>query len=382
VRKTILNECHRRLGGHMVPFAGWELPLHYGSQLEEHHRVRADAGMFDVSHMTVTDLAGKEARALLKVLLTNDVDRLAMPGQALYTCMLNPSGGVMDDLIVYRLESGRFRLVTNAGTRDKDRAWISRQSEAFCVDVRPRDDLAIIAVQGPQARRKAGACLPHELREPALALASFTAVWRGEFFVSRTGYTGEDGYEIILPAAEAPALWQCLYEAGVQPCGLGARDTLRLEAGMRLYGADMDESISPLEAGLDFAIAWQPEQRNFIGRAALEAQRAHGSARRFVGLVLKDRGILRGHQKLIVPGIGEGETTSGGFSPTLNRSIALARVPVGAGASCFADIRGQLREAAIVPPRFVRNGLPTVAIESEIGQDSNVMSSKRGVTSR
>lgn len=347
----------------MVDFGGWDMPLHYGSQIEEHHRVRRDAGMFDVSHMAVLDLEGAGAQALLRRLLANDVARLREPGKALYSCMLNAHGGVIDDLIVYFLAHGRFRMVVNAATRDKDRAWIERQAEDFDVRVRERADTAMIAVQGPQARERALQALPPPATHAAGALAPFHGAPAGDWFVARTGYTGEDGFEVILPASEAPAFWDALRAAGVAPCGLGARDTLRLEAGLNLYGADMDESTTPLESGLAWTVAWDPPERAFIGRETLEAQRGTDHAR-LVGLVLKEKGILRNHQKVRIGGVTAGGITSGGYSPTLARAIALARLSGAGGDSCRVEIRGKLVSAQIMKPPFVRHGKPCITIDS------------------
>lgn len=353
-KRTPLYDQHLTMGAKMVDFSGWEMPIHYGSQLEEHHQVRRDAGMFDVSHMTVVDLQGDTVRPFLEYLLANNVERLKTPGKALYSCMLTVDGGVIDDLIVYYMREDWFRMVVNAATRDKDLAWIHKQAAQFQVDVTEREDLAMIAVQGPNG--------PQRLREVLgdgaggiLDLKPFTA---GEFqglFIGRTGYTGEDGFEVIVPNDEAPDLWERLHSKGVDPIGLGARDTLRLEAGMNLYGTDMDETTSPLESGLTWTVAWEPEQRDFIGRQALERQREQGVARKLVGLVLEERGVLRNHQR-VISDAGEGEVTSGSFSPTLGRAIAFARVPAGMGDRCQVDIRGKLVAARVVKPPFVRNG--------------------------
>lgn len=342
----------------MVEFAGWELPLHYGSQVEEHHAVRRDAGVFDVSHMTVTDLEGPDCREFLRKLLANDVDRLSGPGKALYGCLLNENGGILDDVTVFRRAGDRFRMVSNAATRDKVTAWMRQHASAFSLSILPRQDLAIIAAQGPEARRKAHACLPSEWHEAVTALEAFEFAEVGDWFLSCSGYTGEDGLEIILPHADALRLWPELIANGFRPCGLGARDTLRLEAGMRLYGLDMDETVTPLEAGLAWTVAWEPAERQFVGRETLESQRKSGSLRRFVGLVLKDKGVLRHGQKVVVPEVGEGIVTSGIFSPTLNRSIAFARLPPGSYECGWVDIRGQLKEVRITLPRFVKRGRP------------------------
>jgi aminomethyltransferase len=360
--RTPLYGEHERLGARIVDFGGWDMPLHYGSQVEEHHAVRGDAGLFDVSHMTVVDIEGPEARAWLQRLLANDVARLQVPGKALYSCMLNEQGGVIDDLIAYYRAEDRFRMVVNAATRTTDLAWLERQAAGAELDVRERPDLAMLAVQGPNACTRAATLLPDDARAAALELAPFSCVQIGELFVARTGYTGEDGWEIILPGARAAEAWRTLVAAGIRPCGLGARDTLRLEAGMNLYGQDMDESTSPLESGLGWTVAWEPAEREFIGRAALEAQRSAGPARKLVGLVLEDRGVLRAHQR-VISGTGEGEVTSGGFAPTLGRSIGFARVPAGVGERVQVDVRGRLLEARVVRPPFVRNGKPRIQLD-------------------
>ena len=353
--KTPLYDKHLEAGAKLVDFGGWDMPVNYGSQKEEHHAVRRRAGVFDVSHMTIVDLAGERAKVFLQRLLANDVGRVTTPGKALYTCMLNDSGGVIDDLIVYHFSDTDYRMVVNAATREKDLNWIRAQAESFGVQVTERAELSMLAVQGPEARTLAAPVVGEAWRDPALALKPFTAMHAGDLFVARTGYTGEDGWEIVAPAADAPRIWDRLLAAGVAPCGLGARDTLRLEAAMNLYGNDMDETISPLEAGLGWTVAWEPADRDFIGRPALEAQR-QGDTRRFVGLLLEDKGVLRAHQRIVVDGVGEGEITSGGFSPTIERSIGLARVPAGDYDRAKVDIRGKLLDVRVVRTPFVRNG--------------------------
>jgi aminomethyltransferase len=339
----------------MVDFAGWDMPVNYGSQIEEHHAVRRDAGMFDVSHMLALDLAGAGSKSFLRGLIANDVAKLVEPGKALYSCMLTPEGGVIDDLIVYYLSDTTWRIVVNAGTADKDVAWMqARLAEGgFDAALTVRRDLAMIAVQGPNARAKTWSALPGSEAASA-GLKPFQAAAWGDFFIARTGYTGEDGFELTLPADQAAATWSALVAAGVKPCGLGARDTLRLEAGMALYGNDMDESISPLDAGLAWTVDFSDASRDFVGKAALVAKPA---SRQVLGLVLEDKGVLRSHQTVFTTQ-GEGETTSGTFSPTLEKAIAMARLPLGVapGDSVEVDIRGKRLKARVVKASFVRKG--------------------------
>jgi aminomethyltransferase len=355
-RQTPLFRLHQELNARIVDFGGWDMPVQYSSQIGEHHAVRRAAGVFDVSHMCVIDLKGARVREFLRRLIANDVAKLTTPGKALYSCLLREDGGILDDLIVYYLEERFYRLVVNAGTRDKDLAWIRAHAAPFAVEVSERADLAMLAVQGPEARAKAAQLLAPEAATAALALDSFVGRQLGAWFVARTGYTGEDGFEIMMPAADAVPAWRSLNSLGVASCGLGARDTLRLEAGMNLYGNDMDESTHPYESGLGWTVALAPAERDFLGRSALEAIRSAGSARKLVGLLLEDRGVLRGHQKVLVSGAGAGEITSGTFSPTLERSIAFARVPAASGAAVQVDIRGKLLNARVVKPPFVRFG--------------------------
>jgi len=353
-QQTILNATHRALGAKMVDFGGWDMPLNYGSQIEEHHVVRRDAGMFDVSHMTVVDLHGPKTRAFLRYLLANSIDKLKTSGKALYSCMLNEQGGIIDDLIVYFLSEDFFRVVVNAATHDKDLAWIEKQAKAFDVKVTERADLSMIAVQGPNARAKVQSLLTPATREKAAKIGKFVAVEGDDLFIARTGYTGEDGYEIIVPEAQAVSLWNRLVEAGVAPAGLGARDTLRLEAGMNLYGQDMDETITPWEAGLAWTVSLEPG-RAFIGRGPLEEQKAKGVGRILVGLVMDDKGVLR-HGQRVATAHGDGEILSGTVSPTLAKAIAFARVPAGTTDKAEVDIRGKLVPVRLVKYPFVRDG--------------------------
>ncbi len=367
--KTVLNDSHRRLGARMVDFGGWDMPIHYGSQIDEHHAVRADAGMFDVSHMTVVDLKGAKVRDFLRKLLANSVDKLQKPGKALYTCMLNPQGGVIDDLIVYFLADDFFRLVVNAATRKKDLEWIRGQAKAFGVSVTERPDFGMVAVQGPNARERVLGLLREEDRERVGKIGKFVARTARmedgtELFVARTGYTGEDGFEIVVPEDRTVALWDALLAAGVKPAGLGARDTLRLEAGMNLYGQDMDDSVSPYEAALGWTVALDAladsKPRDFIGRDVLERQKADGAPRQMIALVMDDKGVLRHGQKVRCA-FGDGEILSGTFSPTLGKAIAFARVPAGAislgsEGNVRVDIRGKEVPVRVVKFPFVRDG--------------------------
>ncbi len=358
-KQTPLHAAHVAAGARMVDFAGWDMPVNYGSQIEEHHAVRRDAGMFDVSHMLAVDLAGPDATCWLRGLLANDVAKLRDSGKALYSCMLNERGGVIDDLIVYRFSDADYRIVVNAGTADKDVAWMRERIAVTAANVtlQARRDLAMIAVQGPRAIERAAAALP-ELSTTNGVPAPFVGARVGDLLVARTGYTGEDGLEIAVPASRAEAMWNALVVAGVRPCGLGARDTLRLEAGMNLYGQDMDEDVSPLNAGLSWTVDMKDEARDFVGRTALQANPA---SQRLLGLILEDKGVLRSHMKVFTAA-GEGETTSGSFSPSLEKSIAFARVPLATqpGEAVEVDIRGKRLKARTVKLPFVRNGKPLV----------------------
>jgi len=352
MRRTPLYDSHRAAGAKMVEFAGWEMPLHYGSQIEEHRAVRHDAGMFDTSHMLALDVEGDAARQFLRHALANDVERLREPGKALYSCLLAEDGGVLDDLIVYRLAGDRYRIVLNAATAASDIAWLERLRPAGAA-LRPRHDLAMLAVQGPRAREKCWTALP-VLRAASEPLGVFFGAQAGEDFVARTGYTGEDGFELLLPAGSAPDAWRRLRDAGVRPCGLGARDTLRLEAGMNLSGQDMDASVTPYECGLAWTVALDGT-REFVGKQAL-ARRA--PAYRMLGLALEERGgVLRSHQA-VHGAHGEGIVTSGSFSPTMNASIALARLPAASevGDNVQVSIRDRRIAARTVQPPFVRRG--------------------------
>jgi len=362
--RTPLYQCHLDAGAKLVDFAGWDMPINYGSQITEHEVVRTDAGMFDVSHMTVVDVSGSDAQAYLQYLLANDVARLKITGKALYSCMLNEQGGVIDDLIVYYLRDNFYRVVINSATREKDLAWLAQQSDGFAdLNIRFRDDVAMIAVQGPQAIDKALPLFDEHQQAALRQLARFQGAEFDDCFVARTGYTGEDGFEILMLSEQIPDLWNRLLAAGVAPCGLGARDTLRLEAGMNLYGSDMDETTSPLVSGLGWTVALA-DTREFIGSQSLRAQKSAGVQQSFVGLVLLDKGVLRNHLK-VVTSAGDGEITSGSYSPTLQKSIAMARIPAGVSGVVEVEVRNRMLKAEIVKLPFVREGKSMLTNEGE-----------------
>lgn len=354
--KTPFYNLHLEAGAKIVDFGGWDMPLHYGSQLDEHHIVRQKAGMFDVSHMTIVDVEGSDATAFLRHLLANDVKKINTPGKALYSGMLNETGGVIDDLIVYYLSDTSYRMVVNASTREKDLAWINKQSEGFKVKLTHQDQCATLAIQGPESRALAMSVMTDNRKQAAEQLGVFFAAEADNWFIARTGYTGEDGFEITIPLTDVESFWNDLVAAGVAPCGLGSRDTLRLEAGMNLYGSDMDETISPLEANMGWTVDLKDPERQFVGRQAIEAEKAAGVKNKLVGLVLEGKGVLRGHQKVIVPDVGEGEITSGTFSPSLKIGIALARVPSETADKALVEVRNKQLPVKVIKPGFVRNG--------------------------
>jgi len=368
--RTALFEKHVEAGARIVDFGGWDMPIQYDSVINEHHAVRQHAGVFDVSHMTIVDVTGPDAEKWLRFLLANDVARLKETGYALYSGMLTEQAGVIDDLIVYRMAWG-FRLVVNCATREKDLVWMSKQLTGFDAQLTERPELAILAVQGPAAINIVMDLLNGKGGLSAAAqvgsLKNFSGAELGGWFIARTGYTGENGVEIMLPNIEAPGIWDDLLAAGVKPIGLGARDTLRLEAGMNLYGHEMDESISPLSANMAWTIAWEPADRDFIGRNALQNQREalkRGELPTLCGLVMEERGVLREGLRVqctFADGrVSDGVITSGTFSPTLKHGIALARIPSNpknaAPTRCEVDIRGKLIPVRLVKPGFVRLG--------------------------
>jgi aminomethyltransferase len=352
--KTFLNQTHIDFGAKMVEFGGWNMPVNYGSQIKEHQAVRESAGMFDVSHMTVVDIKGAAVKPFLRHLLANNIDKLDVPGKGIYSCMLNETAGVIDDLIVYLMADDWSRMVVNAATRDKDLAWLTKCAAQFDVELNHVPGVCMVAVQGPQARKIVASVLSEQFQSIS-DLTMFQATLIEQWFFARTGYTGEDGFEVIMPEQDVQAFWADLAKNGVQPCGLGARDTLRLEAALNLYGTDMDETISPLECGLAWTVGWEPQDRDFIGRVALEAKRENNSVK-FVGVLLEGKGVLRGGQKIFQDDAEVGVLTSGTFSPTLQKSIGLARVDKSASGGCDVQIRNKMVKAQLVKRPFVKQG--------------------------
>lgn len=373
LNNTPFYQSHIDANGKIVDFSGWALPIHYGSQIEEHNAVRTDAGMFDVSHMVVTDINGSEAKNWLQKLIANDVNKLKFVGKALYSGMLNDDGGVIDDLIVYRMDEAEtnYRIVSNAATRDKDLAQFNKVAQGFDVTLTERPELAMLAVQGPNAISKLSQAKPAwaetlQQLKPFVG-ADLTEIEAQDWFVARTGYTGEDGVEVILPADAANTFFALLKDNGIAPTGLGARDTLRLEAGMNLYGNDMDETVSPYECNMGWTLALKDE-RAFVGRDALVAKRKAskeaGSAMKQVGLVLESRGVLRAGMTVTINQGTENEQTgiisSGTFSPSLEHSIAIARIPLSTTEedTVQVDLRGKGKfvDVRVIKLPFVRNG--------------------------
>ncbi|MBF0188392.1 MAG: glycine cleavage system aminomethyltransferase GcvT [Magnetococcales bacterium] len=359
LKKTPLHGRHLAAGAKMVDFSGWSMPIHYGSQVKEHEIVRTACGLFDVSHMGIIDLAGKEVLPFLETLLCSDINRLDYDGSAFYTLLLDDDGHILDDLIVYRMEAGWYRLVVNASRREHDLAWIGDHSQPFDCHIRFRDDLAMVAIQGPESIEKLGSALSSCSRDCLLALKPFQTWREGERLLARTGYTGEEGFELIAPINEIGILWDMLVSKGIEPIGLGARDTLRLEAGLHLYGSDMDATTTPLETGLAWVVHWEPEGRSFVGRSALEAvKRAGEVGEKRVGLILQGRGVLRDGQSVMLDGQKVGIITSGSFSPSIKKGIALARVvrSIAIGDVIQVDVRGKMLDVQVVKPSFVRHG--------------------------
>lgn len=356
ILKTPLNLQHNELNAKMIDFHGWSMPLHYGSQVQEHREVRTNAGLFDVSHMNLIDLIGSESQAFLRLILTQDIDTISRPGHALYSCMCNHSGGIIDDLIVYHLGPNQYRLVLNSATKLTDLTWLRQQIQNFDARFIERNDLAMIAVQGPKAIAKTLTVLSLKDAQKVNDIAPYACIQLQDLFFARTGYSGEDGLEIIAPPEQIILIWEKLIQAKVKPCGLGARDTLRIEAGFLLYGQDMNETTTPLESGLQWTVNYNDANRDFIGRAAILLQKKLGVQQKLVGLHLLDKAVMRNGQTIIMKGLPNGMITSGTFSPTLNHSIAFARVPYQANGKVELKIRDKIYQADIGKLRFIQKG--------------------------
>lgn len=355
LKKTPLNEVERELGGKMVDFGGWELPVQYRGILDEHQAVRERVGLFDVSHMGEVTVRGHDALSLLQRATCNDVSKLE-DGRAQYNGLLYPTAGFVDDIWVGRRAENDYILVVNASNAEKDFEWLSDMAKGLEVEVRNvSDDYVLLALQGPAAQRVLQTMTDADL--PQLKYYRFTpaAVDGAAGMISRSGYTGEDGFEIFLPPGDGPRVFRKLIDAGVQPCGLGARDTLRLEARMALYGNDIDHTTTPLEADLGSIV--KLEKGEFMGRDVLQRERAEGPKRKLVGFEMIDRGIAR-HGYPVVDGTEEiGVVTSGTHSPTLKKPIGLAYLPLGKsapGTEFMVLIRGKETRARVVPTPFYK----------------------------
>lgn len=353
--QTPLYSWHKNAKAKIIDFSGYDMPLHFGSQLEEHHAVRQQAGMFDVSHMGVIDIKGEGALALLQKACANDVAKLSI-NRALYTCMLNSQAGVIDDLIVYYLEDNYYRLVVNAGTKQKDLAWLATLNKEFKAVIELRTDYSIVAVQGPQARSLVAPLLTAEL----LALKPFHCLAYNGCLMASTGYTGEDGVEIIIPNNQVEEFWQACVDAGIRPCGLAARDTLRLEAGLNLYGNDMDETVCPYAANLAWTVCLKDASRDFVGKKVLEKTAIDDCPMQMIGVVMNESGVLRAGQKILIDGAVVGKITSGSFSPTLEQAIGFARLPKAADTNhLYVERRNQLIALQQVKLPFIKKGQKT-----------------------
>jgi aminomethyltransferase len=340
----------------MVDFHGWSMPINYGSQINEHNSVRENCGIFDVSHMTILDFKGDDAETFVRKLISNDIKKLTEPYAGLYSAMVNEQGGVIDDLIAYKMENG-YRLVVNCATRGEDLKWISSKSLNFKVEMTERDDLSMIAVQGPRSLDVLSSC-PAPIVRALESKKRQQGVYDNNMFATKTGYTGEIGFEVILPHEQAVNLWQNAIDAGAVPVGLGARDTLRLEAGMNLYGFEMDESITPFECNMSWTVDFSDTDRDFYGKKALENILKEENYNELVGIMLDERTILRQGQKLWFNENKDldGIVTSGTYSPTLKKPIALARIPKADLKSCFTEVRDKKVFAKIGSPKFIKEG--------------------------
>ena len=361
LRKTPLHAVHREMGAKMVPFGGWEMPVEYAGLISEHMAVRQAAGLFDVSHMGEFEVAGPGALAFLQRVTSNNVAKL-VDGQAQYSALPNDAGAPKDDVIVYRRAADRYMLVVNAGNVEKDFAWLRAQGPHGCELTDRSEAYALLALQGPRAQEILQPLTPVDL--PGVAYYHFAegTVDGHPATVARTGYTGEDGFEIFVPPGSADRVWLALLESGkaadVIPCGLGARDTLRLEAGMRLHGNDIDETTTALEADLNWIVGWKKD--DFIGASALREQKASGPTRKIVGFEMLERGIGRHGYDAYVGDARVGVVTSGTQTPHLKKSIGMAYLPIAhnaPGTEFDVDIRGRRTRARVVPMPFYKRGV-------------------------
>ena len=349
MNKTTLFEQHKNLGAKIVDFGGWSMPINYGSQINEHKVVRSDVGIFDVSHMSIFDLSGSEQAKFLKYLLPNDVDKIKNSGRALYSPLLNNDGGVLDDLIVYNLGT-HYRIISNCATRSQNHDWFVKQSESYDVKIKLMNDLSIIAIQGPNSINLLDKIGIHDLDR----MSDFDVKIYNSSMIAKTGYTGEEGFEVVIENSDVESFWLSLLEAGASAIGLGARDTLRLEAGLNLYGTDMDTNNNPYESNLAWTIDLNDKKRDFIGKRALE-EINKDACKELKGIILRDKGILRSHQ-LIEHKAGNGEILSGTYSPSFGFSIAFARLDKGHDGEGKVKIRNNEFKVEIVSPPFMRKG--------------------------
>ncbi|ATW02081.1 glycine cleavage system protein T [Candidatus Legionella polyplacis] len=352
--KTILYNSHIEIGAKLVRFHNWIMPLHYGSIVQECLYVRERCGMFDISHMTIVDITGSQSISFLRKLLTNDIT-LLFDNESLYSCMCNNYGGIIDDVVVYKCNNNYYRLVFNASTRIKVLKWIFNVSKYFSVKMIERNDFGMLSVQGPDAISKIVNILNLKKDNVVENLDRFGFIIFDYFFISRTGYTGEDGLEIILLKKYIVDFWNTLLESNINPCGLGARDILRLEAGMVLSGVDIHEKVTPLESSLEWTIKWIPKDRDFIGMNSLFLQKKYGAPTKLIGLIISDKKIMRNGFKVLLSSNDTGVITSGVYSPFLKKSIAFARVPwKNTDNMVHVLIYGKLCLAKVCKLKFVR----------------------------
>ena len=351
MNKTPLHNAHIQLGAKMVNFSNWEMPISYSSLIKEHNAVRNAAGIFDVSHMSVFDFDGGNQIAFFKKIFANDIKKIYKDNKAIYGALLNEEGGILDDLIIYHANN-KFRLVSNCSTREQNKQWLEKYAVEFGVKVMERSDMGILAIQGPDALNKILEI--KEIDAQVNTLQSFGCMFEGDKLYARTGYTGEDGLELIVPTQDINHLWDQALELGCTPIGLGARDTLRLEAGLNLYGNDMTINNHPYESNLGWTIDMSDKNREFIGKNALLSI-DQSKSQKIVGIILQDKGVLRSGYE-ITHEQGKGVVLSGSYSPTLQSSIGLARVDQGYKENGKVMIRNKVLNIDFVSPRFLGQG--------------------------